>query len=322
MREILPMIVDFVQGKTKPNTTVLHAFETRRAEDVRRALALCDEAVARAERLKNPKLLADCRQVRYWISIFNDHMTCVGKDPADPVVAAAQESIRDAFARFPRVWRSWLAQNPMSQYAMGVINRRITAQQLTWLPIVKESAKLAPGVRDLLAKYESGNVAVMRLPSRWSFRTDPDNQGASAGYHKGIRLDDKWVPVQVDADFGWEKQGFADYSGQAWYTTRWFSILPPLRPKKHLYLFISSIRGEADVYVNAKKARTVNREVASKPLLLDIRPYLPVGQKGLCVAVNVRGAGNTRGIVGPVFAIGCDSPATVDDLVPFVNLLP
>ena len=322
MREILPMIVDFVQGKTKPSTTVLHAFENRRAEEARRALALCDAAVARAERLKNPKLLAACRQVRYWMSIFSDHMKCVGKDPADPVVAAAKDSIRDAFAHFPEVWRGWLAQNPMSQYATAVINRRITAQQLIWLPIVMESGKLAPGVRDLLAQYESGNVAVMRLPSRWSFRTDKDSQGASAGYHKGIRLDERWCSVQVDGDFGWEKQGFGGYSGQAWYTTRWFSVLPPLRPKKHLYLSIGSIHGDAGIYVNAKKARTVRREVAAKPLLLDIRPYLPLGQKGLCIAVSVRGAGDTRGIVGPVFAVGCERPATADDIVPFVNLLP
>ena len=322
MREVLPMIVDSVQGKEKPNTIVLHGFENRRAEEARRALALCDEAVARAERLKNPKLLADCRQVRFWVAIFNDHMRCVGRDPADPVVAAAKDSIRDAFARFPEVWRGWLTENPLSQYAMGVIDRRITAQQLTWLPILKESTKLAPAVRKLLAEYESGNVAVMRLQSRWWFRTDPDSQGAKAAYYKGVRLGEEWVLVQVDAGFGWEKQGFDDYTGEAWYTTKWLSILPHLRPKSQLYLFISSIRGDADIYVNAKKARTVNREVAAKPLLLDVRPYLPVGQKGLCVAVSVRGAGDTRGMVGPVYAIGSGSPATVDDIAPFVNLLP
>ena len=322
MREILPMVVDFVQGEEKPNTLALHGFENRRAEEARRALALCDEAVARAERLKNPKLLADCRQVRFWISIFNDHMKCVGKDPADPVVAAAKDSIRDAFASFPDVWRGWLAQNSLSQYAIGVINRRIAAQQLTWLPIVKESTKLPPGVRKLLADYESGGVAVNRLPSRWWFRTDPDSQGAKAAYYKGGRLDEKWVQVQVDADFGWEKQGFADYAGEAWYTTKWFSILPGLRAKEHLYLLISSIRGEADVYVNAKKARTVSREEAAKPMLLEIRPHLPVGQKGLCVAVDVKAAGDTRGIVGSVYAFGCDRPATVDDLAAFVKLLP
>jgi len=322
MREIVPMVVSFVQGKEKPNTLVLHGFENRRAEEARRALALCDEAVARAERLKNPKLLADCRQVRYWMSIFNDHMKCVGKAPDDPVVAAAKDSIRDAFACFPEVWRGWLAENPLSQYAMGVINRRIAAQQLTWLPIVKESKKLAPGVRKLLAEYESGGIAVNRMPSRWWFRTDPDSQGVKAAYFKGVRLDEKWVPIQIDAAFGWEKQGFADYTGEAWYTTKWFSILPGLRPKKHLYLFISSIRGDADIYINTKKARTVASEMAAKPMLLDARPYLPVGQKGLCVAVDVKAAGDTRGMAGPVYAFGCDSPATVDDLAAFVNLLP
>ena len=62
-------------------------------------------------------------------------------------------------------------------------------------------------------------------------------------------------------------------------------------------------------------------EVAARPLLLEVRPDMSVGQKGFCVAISVRGAGDTRGIAGPVFAIGCESPATIDDITPFVKLL-
>jgi hypothetical protein len=329
MREVLPMIVNFALGKARPDTGAMRGFQDMTwharyglKSEAARALGLCDEAVARSEKLGNAKLLADCRMVRYWVSILNEYMKSVGGKPGDPAVDAARDSIRDAFADFPEVWRGWLEQNPLSQYAMGVINRRIAALQKTWLPVVKQSKRTGPRVRKLLDDYEAGKVAVMRLQSEWWFRTDEDRQGVKAGYHKGLHRDDQWVRLRIDGNAGWDKQGFADYKGDAWYTTRWFSILPPLRPKQRLYLYIGGIRGDAEIYVNREKARSVSREAAENPMLLDIRPYLPLKQRGLCVVVRVRATASTGGMMGPVFVLGSDRPLTVEETAPFVKVLP
>ncbi len=47
--------------------------------------------------------------------------------------------------------------------------------------------------------------------------------------------------MRSDKGNGWESQGFADYTGQAWYVMPGFSVLPSLRGKQHLYLYVEAI---------------------------------------------------------------------------------
>jgi hypothetical protein len=319
-REVIPKIVSYVSGKNdRVKNNVFLGFETRRYEESVRALELCNEAVTLAGQLKNPKLLADCRMVRYWVYILERYMSCLGKKSDDKSVIKAKQEIVGAFNEFSVIWRNWFANNSVSDNVGKTTERRIIAMQRQWLPLLK--VKLSPGAQKLFAGYEQDTVKVERLIPTWFFRKDENKKGVELGHHKAKPRDGAWH--RINSVEGWEKQGFKNYTGDAWYTTKWFSILPFLRQKKQLYLLLNGIYGEnAEIYINAKKALSISAAQSGNPVSISLRQFLPVGKKGLCVSIRVNAAGDRRGLSGPVTIIGCDEATTTDALSQFSAILP
>jgi hypothetical protein len=322
LRNMISQIVSYISGKDDHvKNMILSGFETRKYEESIRALELCDEAVKLAGQLKNPKLLAECRMVRYWVYILERYISCIGKKSDDKSVIKAKQEIVDAFYEFPVIWRNWFANHLVSDHVGRVTERSIISMQRQWLPLLK--VKLSPGAQKLFEGYKQDTVKVDRLIPKWYFRKDENNKGMELQYNRGgKRYDDTWG--RITSAEGWVKQGFNDYAGDVWYTTKWFSILPlSLRQKKHFYLLINSISGEnADIYINGKKALSINTIQKDKPVSVGLRQFVPIGKKGICVSIRISAKGGTRGLSGPVTIIGCDKPTNTNALSQFTAILP
>ncbi len=178
------------------------------------------------------------------------------------------------------------------------------------------------------------------LSNDWGFITDPDNKGIkeewfnNTKFYKPAKAEnafgggtatqgidaDGMSRVRSNAGFGWEKQGFPDYVGFAWYFQT-FTVPKEFLTAKHLYILFGAVDEEAWVYLNGKMV--CERSVAStgqpvsvlwsEPFLIDAAQYLNKdGENRLAVRVfNGLGMG---GIWKPVTLYAVDRPYTAGEL--------
>jgi hypothetical protein len=90
---------------------------------------------------------------------------------------------------------------------------------------------------------------LLTLPLQWRFRTDPNQEGIQAGYPFARDWDkDSWQAIKIGES--WTTQGFP-FHGTAWYATR---IEIPLKFKERLWLLFGAIDGDAEVWIDGRKA--------------------------------------------------------------------
>jgi Domain of unknown function (DUF4838)/Glycosyl hydrolases family 2, sugar binding domain len=93
--------------------------------------------------------------------------------------------------------------------------------------------------------------AIQSLPVKWKFALDPKNAGDKLGWSKSDFNDTKWAEISIDAF--WEKQGYKDYDGYAWYRLNDL-VLPIARKGKRCVLRFGAVDESCWVYVNGKFA--------------------------------------------------------------------
>jgi beta-galactosidase/beta-glucuronidase len=131
----------------------------------------------------------------------------------------------------------------------------------------------------------------------------------------GPAVDDAgWAEVRSDRGSGWESQGFANYTGVAWYRQR--VVVPAeLAAAERLYLLFAAVDEDAEVWVNGEKAFTHTCEATglapeaiwTTPFAFDVRPLLKEGENLVAVRVNNRqGMG---GIWKPAYFVTTDADA-------------
>ncbi|HUZ78160.1 MAG TPA: hypothetical protein VMV93_11330 [Chloroflexota bacterium] len=134
------------------------------------------------------------------------------------------------------------------------------------------------------------------IQSAWSFRTDPS--GAADWSAPG--LDASGWDVLSANDF-WQNQGYAGYSGVAWY--RRTVQVPPEWRGRQAYLALGGVNDEYWVYVNGRLAGHVgdlatHQSAIQRPALTPVP--LAAGQQNT-IAIRVRSWYNFGGIAhGPV----------------------
>jgi hypothetical protein len=157
-------------------------------------------------------------------------------------------------------------------------------------------------------------VSYRPLGATWRFRTDPEDVGVKEAWF-GPAVDDAgWAEVRSDRGSGWESQGFANYTGVAWYRQR--VVVPAeLAAAERLYLLFAAVDEDAEVWVNGEKAFTHTCEATglapeaiwTTPFAFDVRPLLKEGENLVAVRVNNRqGMG---GIWKPAYFVTTDADA-------------
>lgn len=99
------------------------------------------------------------------------------------------------------------------------------------------------------SRFENART-VQILDSAWKFQTDPKEIGVDEGWHLTAANDGGWA--RINSGQPWQHQGFADFSGTAWYR-RSFPT-PSLEGKQRLILVFQAVDGDVTVWVNGKEA--------------------------------------------------------------------
>lgn len=101
-----------------------------------------------------------------------------------------------------------------------------------------------------------GRAVALMLPLRWRFRTDPEEAGLANNWHAADLADDGWKTIAVTSH--WEKQGYPDYDGYAWYRVR-FSVPAELEGRA-LSLVFGAVDEQALIHLNGKLIHTRRNE--------------------------------------------------------------
>ena len=117
----------------------------------------------------------------------------------------------------------------------------------------------------------------------WKFRTDPNDEGAKAGWQQSPALESgAWHDIRVDQY--WTEQGF-DYHGVAWYATQ---IVVPAGGDDPLWLLFGMIDGDAEAWIDGKSVGSLPGDPWDKPKALEITRFLKRGQPALLVVRVVK----------------------------------
>ena len=104
--------------------------------------------------------------------------------------------------------------------------------------------------RDLFADLLLTHEEVLALPRDWRFKTDPDSVSMTEKWFAADHDESDWTTIKI-GDF-WERQGFKDYDGMAWYRRK-LTLPAALEDRTVLFAF-----GAADenalVYIDGRLA--------------------------------------------------------------------
>ncbi len=167
-----------------------------------------------------------------------------------------------------------------------------------WRPGWRGRVELQPGerVRFYVDGYQMKRAKIMRLAENWFFKLDPWLQGSVEKWGEGEIHEALWPKVRMGAS--WEEQGFAGYSGVAWYRTQ-FRPEVSWRGEK-LWLVLGKVEGEIEVWVNNKNVEVSPRSQDSLALpsrRADLTAHVLFNQENSLV-IRIKGNGSIGKPVG------------------------
>ncbi len=92
------------------------------------------------------------------------------------------------------------------------------------------------------------NDKVMVMPAQWKFKIDPKKKGVAQQWWKAEFDDSRWQ--QIKTTTFWEKQGYPNYDGIAWYRLKYSIKANPAQNR--IILRLGAVDEDCDVYVNGK----------------------------------------------------------------------
>jgi hypothetical protein len=149
------------------------------------------------------------------------------------------------------------------------------------------------------------NQKLTVLPDVWKFKTDPKNAGVKEKWFAPSFNDADWKNIRIDKQ--WEKQGYENYDGYAWY--RLAAVAIPEKAVKGKYVLrLGAVDESCWVYVNGSLAGSAIYDAEKepdgwkKPREFNITRFLKPGAGNL-IAVRVHDAKYAGGIWQRAFLI-------------------
>lgn len=167
-----------------------------------------------------------------------------------------------------------------------------------------------------------GNVAasVIRMPARWKFSLDKDNQGVSGQWFAPGFDSSSWGGCRTDMDNGWESQGFSGTTpAYGWYRAK--LKLPENFNGKHIYMYFGAADEDAYIYVNGTQVleHSCNslgmtpEQIWNAPFMLDAASTFKPGQENT-IAVRIYNRAAMGGIWKPVYLVSTDAEMNMADI--------
>ncbi len=156
------------------------------------------------------------------------------------------------------------------------------------------------------------NTNIDYVNGTWKVRPDPQDIGLKEKWFAPDLDESSWSSARSDIGGGWKQQGLDVPPGLVWYR-RPLDIPAALLASKQIYIHFAGVDGEAEVFINGKKAfahtvadtKRALGPLRSEPFVFDIKPFLrPEG--GNIMAVRVRTDSDAGGIWKYIFLLTTD----------------
>jgi alpha-glucosidase (family GH31 glycosyl hydrolase) len=132
----------------------------------------------------------------------------------------------------------------------------------------------APAVLKALGASQLQHAAFdLDISRGWQFAIDAHDAGLNQQWYGKAGGRVHWLPIRVGLP--WQEQGFADYSGPAWY--RLAVKLPPQLPAK-LYLYLGEIQKSYRIFINGREATHSRISWPQRLTYTDVSGLLKAGQ--------------------------------------------
>jgi len=146
-------------------------------------------------------------------------------------------------------------------------------------------------------QHQYTNVTSMNLTESWRFLPD-----AAAGKNVESAAFDDSAWKTIDAGNWWQRLGYTDYHGKAWY--RKTITLPALAANQKAILQFDAVDGNTEVFVNGQKVGehilTPDYTGWDQPFHFDITDAVKAGQNVIAVQVASKSQDTASGINQPV----------------------
>ena len=252
------------------------------ADETRRVAALLKKAESKSSGLsRQAKAVNAQREYFDWFALHTEFRNAVDLYYQAPSQERFEQALRKSAAMVAGA-RKIEQKRVLSSYTITRHPRWVADFKTIWENQKKDHA--------FKKKY-----SVVRILENWSFSTDPHGKGEKLNWHKAGFDARKWKSIKA-GEF-WEKQGFADYDGAAWYRTK------VTLPYDNCELYFAGVDEKAWVYVNGKY---VGGQNVGEPGVLWQRPFavklnLPRGEYTITVRVTDTAGGG--GIYKPVYVV-------------------
>ncbi|MCK5843414.1 MAG: hypothetical protein KAG97_01820, partial [Victivallales bacterium] len=157
------------------------------------------------------------------------------------------------------------------------------------------------------------------LPDVWKFKTDPKDAGVAGKWHAVNFNDSSWKNIRIDKH--WEKQGYENYDGYAWYRLDGLEI-PKEKISGKYILRLGAVDESCWVYVNGRLAGSAIYDAEKepdgwkKPRRFDITRFLKPGA-GNVIVIRVQDERYAGGIWRRAFLIQETAEPNADSKVVF-----
>lgn len=133
----------------------------------------------------------------------------------------------------------------------------------------------------------SSTTIISNLDKGWRFQTDPEKRGMDKGWLQPDFDISAWDTI--NADRWWQKQGYPDYHGVAWYCRDIESF--SMNAGKKAVLFFGAVDGDVTLFVNGalagKRLIGTDNKAWFEPFFMDISDFVTPDQHlRLAIRVN------------------------------------
>jgi len=155
---------------------------------------------------------------------------------------------------------------------------------LVLLPLIAVLPPILLMFADVQAATEAPTT-VVRLPRTWRFRRDPDREGMAKGFHLDSFDDAAWESIDIRRY--WNHDTAPADQVHAWYRARFDA--PSSFAGRPVTLFIQTLGGDADIYLNGEQVGThyENDLKFDPPMELDATGPIRPGEPNV-IAIHVR----------------------------------
>jgi hypothetical protein len=177
-----------------------------------------------------------------------------------------------------------------------------------------------------LAKAQNAKFSALRIGPESMFRPDPKEVGDKEGWFAPDYADLEWARIKCGEPGGWDKQGFDNLTGTAWYRLR-FDVPADFGKGRKIRIFIGAADEDCTVYLNGKQVcehtcaatKLTPEQIWNRPFLFDPGADLKLGAENV-LALKIHNRLAMGGVWKPIYLLACEEEPEASIVLDMIRL--